>query len=350
MTRLAALSNWFGLTVVVYAFVAHLSLLPVRAASAPATVESIDQVYEKAKKEGGKVTVYAPYSNRSMEVILPGFMKRFPGVTVNHVDGTPNQLLARLIAEARGGRVLSDVFGGSLPYMAQITEQKLVVPLSLPEAAVYPAQMKSDFWVATDTQYYVIGWNTNLVKKGEEPKSFEELANAKWKKNLMAEDRDYQMLIAFAKRKYNSDEKAIDLFKKIAANQVEFHRGHSDLVEFLVAGQQAVCFTCYAHHFPPRVKKGAPIQSLLNEGVGEIGGAVSILKDAPHPIAAMLWTRWALSEEGQRVWAQAGETPANPHVEPMEKVRPATTYMLNIDDLKEFPRYEKIWKEIFQIR
>ena len=100
----------------------------------------------------------------------------------------------------------------------------------------------------------------------------------------------------------------------------------------------------------PRVKKGAPIQSLLSEGVGEIGGAVSILKDAPHPIAALLWTRWALSEEGQRVWAQAGETPAHPQVEPLEKVRPKTTYMLNIDDLKEFPKYEKIWKEIFQIR
>jgi len=350
MTRLTALSNGFGLSVVIYVFVSLLSLPPVLAASAPAPAESLDQVYEKAKKEGGKVTVYAPYSNRSIEVILPGFMKRFPGVTVNHVDGTPNQLLARIIAEARGGRVLADVFGGSLPYMAQITEQKLVVPLTLPEATAYPAQMKSDFWVATDTQYYVLGWNTNLVKKGEEPNNFEDLANAKWKNNLMAENRDYQMLIAFAKRKYNSDDKAVDLFKKIAANQVEFHRGHSDLVEFLVAGQQAVCFTCYAHHFPPRVKKGAPIQSLLSEGVGEIGGAVSILKDAPHPIGALLWTRWALSEEGQQVWAQAGETPAHPRVEPLEKVRPRTTYMLNIDDLKEFPKYEKIWKEIFQIR
>ena len=350
MTRFKALSNCFGLSVVLYGFVSLLSLPPVLAASAPTAGESLDQVYEKAKKEGGKVTVYAPFSNRSMEVILPGFMKRFPGVTVNHIDGTPNQLLARIIAEARGGRVLSDVFGGSLPYMAQASDQKLLVPLTVPEAAAYPQQMKSDVWVATDTQFYVMGWNTTLVKKGEEPKSFEDLTNSKWKSNLMAESRDHQMLIAFAKRKYNSDEKAVDLFKKIAANQVEFHRGHSDLVEFLVAGQQAVCFTCYAHHFPPRVKKGAPIQSLLNEGVGEIGGAVSILKDAPHPIAALLWTRWAISEEGQRVWAQAGETPAHPHVEPLEKVRPTTTYMLNIDDLKDFPKYEKIWKEIFQIR
>ncbi|HYA27806.1 MAG TPA: extracellular solute-binding protein [Acidobacteriota bacterium] len=350
MSGFTASLNWFGLSFVIYVLASLLSLPPLLAASAPVSDEAMDQVYEKAKKEGGKVTVYAPFSNRSIEVILPGFMKRFPGVTVNHVDGTPNQLLARVIAEARGGRVLADVFGGSLPYMAQITEQKLVAPLTVPEAAAFPAQMKSSFWVATDTQYYVLGWNTNLLKKGEAPNNFEDLANAKWKNNLMAEDRDYQMLIALAKRKYNNDDKAIELFKKIAANQVEFHRGHSDLVEFLVAGQQAVCFTCYAHHFPPRVKKGAPIQSLLNEGVGEIGGAVSMLKDAPHPIGALLWTRWALSEEGQRVWAQAGETPAHPHVEPLEKVRPVTTYMLNIDDLKEFPKYEKIWKEIFQIR
>jgi hypothetical protein len=37
-------------------------------------------------------------------------------------------------------------------------------------------------------------------------------------------------------------------------------------------------------------------------------------------------------------------------VEPLEKVRPAATYMLSIDDVKEFPKYEKLWKEIFQLR
>jgi iron(III) transport system substrate-binding protein len=350
MTRLTALSNRFGLSVVIYVLISLWSLSPLFAAYAPTSSETLEQLHEKAKKEGGNVTVYVPFSNRSIEVILPAFMKRFPGMTVNHIDSTPDQLVTRVMAEARGGRVLADVFGGSLSYIARIAEQKLLAPLTIPEAAAYPAQMKSDVWAATDTQYYILGWNTNLVKKGDEPNNFEELANAKWKKSLMAEDRDFQMLIAFAKRKYNSDEKAVDLFKKIAANQVEFHRGHSDLIEFLVAGQQAICFTCYSHHFPPRVKKGAPIQPLLSEGVGEIGGAVSILKDAPHPMAALLWTRWALSEEGQRVWAQAGETPAHPRVEPMEKVRPTTTYMLTIDDIKEFPKYQKLWKDIFQIR
>jgi len=319
-------------------------------AGAPAPADSLEALHEKAKSEGGKLTLYMPLSNRAMEVIPPAFMKRFPGVTVNHIDATPDQLLARASAEARGGRVLAGVFGGSLPYMAQAVDQKLIAPLSVPEAAAFPAGMKSEFWVATDTQFYIAGWNTDLVKKGDEPKSYEELANPKWKDVMMGEARDYQMLIGFAKRKYNNDQRAIDLFKRIAANQVEFHKGHSQLIEFLVAGQRAVCFTCYSHHFPPRVKKGAPIQPLMTEGIGEIGGAVSLLRGAPHPNAGLLWARWALSEEGQRVWAQGGETPAHPHVEPLEKVRPAAFYMLTIDDVKEFPKYEKIWKEIFQVR
>ena len=88
--------------------------------------------------------------------------------------------------------------------MAQLSEQQLLVPLALPEAAAYPAQMKSDFWVATDSQFYIAGWNTNLFKKGEEPKNFEDLANAKWKNSLMGEPRDFQLLIGFAKRRYNS--------------------------------------------------------------------------------------------------------------------------------------------------
>ena len=320
------------------------------AASTPGASDSIDQLHEKAKKEGGKLTLYAALSANSIKVILPAFMKRFPGVIVDHIDATPDQLLTRILTEARGGRVLADAFGGALPYMSQISDQKLLAPISFPEMAPYPPQMKSDFWVATDTQFYITGWNTNLVKKGHEPKDLEDLTNPKWKGSLMGEPRDFQLLIALAKRKYHSDEKATDLLRRIAANQPEFHRGHSQLIELLVAGQRPVCFTCYAHHFPPRMKKGAPIQPLLSEGVGEVGGAVSVVKGAPHPNAALLWARWAISEEGQRVYAQAGETPAHPNIEPVEKVRPAAAYMLTIEDQKEFPRYEKHWKEIFQIR
>ncbi len=50
-----------------------------------AAADSLDQLYEKAKKEG-KITLYAPLSPQTMSVIPPAFMKRFPGVTVDHTS------------------------------------------------------------------------------------------------------------------------------------------------------------------------------------------------------------------------------------------------------------------------
>ena len=325
------------------------------ASAAPASsperqAESMDELYEKAKKEGGRLVLYIALSPRSEEVVVPAFKKRFPAIQINHIDATSDKLVARALAEARGGRVLGDIFGGTPGYLAQMREQNLLAPLTIPEAAAYPANLKGTDWVATDTQYFIAGWNASLVKKGDEPKQFEDFADPKWKGKLIAEPRDFQLLMGLAKRKYNSDEKAVELLKKIAANGVEFHKGHSQLIELLVAGQAPVCLTCYSHHFPPRMKKGAPILPLLSEGVGEVGGSVTILKGAPNPAAALLWARWAVSDEGQRAYAQAGETPAHPNVEPAEKVRPATTHMLTADEVKEFPKYEKLWKGIFQIR
>jgi iron(III) transport system substrate-binding protein len=313
------------------------------------TAESMDALYEKAKKEG-KLTLYAPLSTRTQEFVLPIFEKRFPGIKIDHIDATSDALVTRAVTEARGGKVFGDVFAATLAYITQMRDQKLLVDMALPEAAAYPNSLKGSYWVATDTQFYVAGWNTNLLKKGEEPKQFEDFADPRWKKRLTAEPRDFQLLMGLAKYKYNSDDKAIELLKKIALNDVEFHKGHSQLAELLVAGQAEVCMTCYSHHFPPRIKKGAPIQSMLTEGVGEVGGTVAILKDAPHPSTALLWARWITSEEGQKVYAQAGETPAHPKVEPVEKTRPAKIYQLTVDDVKVFPKYEKLWKEIFQLR
>jgi len=195
----------------------------------------------------------------------------------------------------------------------------------------------------------VVAWNTNLVKPSDEPKRIDDLADSKYKGMLVAEPRDYEFLMGLAKHKFKSDEKAIALLRRIAANNVEFHKGHSQLTELLSAGQAAVCVTCYAHQFPGRMKKGAPVNFLIAEGIGSIN-ATAVFKDAPHPNAAMLFARWAASAEGQKVYAEGGRAPAHPTVKPVDPIRPETLYPLGVDDIKEYPKYEKIWKEVFKLR
>ena len=111
------------------------------------------------------------------------------------------------------------------------------------------------YWLATEFDYIVGAWNTNLVQKAEAPKEFDDFADPRWKGRLIAEPRDVELLVGLAKYKFKSDEKAIALLRRIAANDVQFHRGHSAIAELLVAGQAVACVTCFSHHYPPRIKK-----------------------------------------------------------------------------------------------
>jgi len=37
-------------------------------------------------------------------------------------------------------------------------------------------------------------------------------------------------------------------------------------------------------------------------------------------------------------------------VEPAEDIRPRAIYAVGLEDLKQIPKYEKIWKEVFKLR
>jgi len=330
----------------ILSFVVGVMLGPT---STPAVGQSLDELYKQALKEGGTLNFYATLAQINAEKILPVFEKRFPGIKVNHVDATADKLAARAITEARGGRVISDIFQMALENVLQVIDQKLVVDWLPPEAAAYPANFKAANWLAADMVIITASWNTSLVKKEDEPKQFDDFADPKWKGKLIAEARDVELLIGLAKHKYKNDEKAFDFVRKLAANNVEFHKGHSELAEFLVAGQAAACVTCYAHHYPPRIKKGAPLGYMLTEGIATIT-ANALAKDAPHPNTARLFYRWSSSEEGQKAYAAGGRLPPHPKVEPVEKIRPATLYPIGTEEIKEWRRYEKSWKEIFKIR
>jgi len=310
--------------------------------------QSLDDLHKAALKEGGVVNFYASMAQINAEKILPVFEKRFPGMRINHVDGTSDKLAARIIAEARGGRMIADVVEFSIEDVRNLYLQQLLSEKLVPEAAAYPSDLKGSYWLANNLIFINGAWNTEKVKKGEEPKVLDDFGEPRWKDRLIAEPRDVELLIGLT-HKYNSLTKAREVLTRIAANHIEFHKGHSDLAELLVAGQAAACVTCYTHHYPMRIKKGAPVGYMLSEGVATIIPS-ALPKNPPHPNSALLYARWSASEEGQSAYAKGGRNPAHPKVEPVDKVRPEKIYAVGADDLKDFAKYEKVWKEIFNLR
>ena len=322
-----------------------VSLFSIRSGYA----QSIDEAYKLALKEGGTLNVYGTLTPDTAVKVLPVFEKRFPGIKAVNTGASSDKIVARAISEARGGRTIGDVFHMNLENVMQVHEQGLVLDKLPPEADVFASHLKGAFWVATRFNTLVAAWNTQLVGKADEPKSYEDFAEPKWKGKLLAEPRDAEFLIAFAEQRYKNADKAVALFKRIAANTVEFHSGHPQLVELLMAGQGSVCITCYTHHVLPRMQKGGPLNYLRSLGVGLIS-ATAVFKNAPHPNAAWLFHRWAASDEGQKAFGIEGRVPANPKVQPAEPIGLETVYGLGEKEYKEFAKYEKIWKQIFNLR
>src|SRR5687767_2098425 len=140
------------------------------AAALPQTLpaQSLDELHKAALKEGGGLNFYGTLAQINAEKILPVFEKRFAGIKINHIDATSDKLVARAVSEARGGKVLGDVFQVPLENVVQLFEQGLLLDTNLPESAAFPEGLKGGFWISSDLQYFVAAWNTSLVKKEEE--------------------------------------------------------------------------------------------------------------------------------------------------------------------------------------
>ena len=80
---------------------------------AKSSVQTLDEVYKKAVAEGS-INFYGTLAQVNAEKILPVFEKKFPGIKINHVDITFDNLVARAVTEARGGKTLGDIFQAPL--------------------------------------------------------------------------------------------------------------------------------------------------------------------------------------------------------------------------------------------
>jgi iron(III) transport system substrate-binding protein len=315
---------------------------------AAALTMPLDELHTRAVAEGGTLSFYATIASSSAEIILPQFERRYPGIKVEHLDMSGDKLVARIITEARGGKVLADVFHASIAYLQQLEQQGMLFPQIPAEAAGLPEDLRGHYWITTTQQFVVTGRNTNIVRPEEGPGTYEDLADPRWRGRMIADPGDVDLYMALT-RKYQSENRAQDLLRRIAANDPTFHRGHSELAELLAAGQGALCITCYADHVVQRRNRGAPVDYVPTEGFGLLT-ASSVLKNAPHPYTAMLWQRWVSTLEGQQAYADGNRIPAHPAVTLKENYRPETVYALGPDIIATTKQYENTWKEIFQLR
>ena len=279
-----------------------------------AFAQELKAIEAGAKKEG-KINLYGTMRDDEVKAVLDAFEKRYPGVKVDYFRSSEDKLLTRILAEAKAK---THNFDALISTAAATTKAfGLALKWSPPSASgINPDLLDPD---GSSTPVYIntniIQYNTRLVAKPDVPKSYEDLTNPKWKGKLCLEDSDFEWFVGL--QNSMGKEKALNLFKRIAANQPAVRNGHGLLSDLVAAGECPLAINNYGNQVANAQKKGAPTDFIAINPVVTIVAPAVISKNAPHPNAAKLYVNWITSKEGQEfIFKNGGRIPVRVDVEP----------------------------------
>lgn len=278
-------------------------------------------ILEAARKEG-KVTVGIPASGDLRRVLEKAFTERFKGIEFELFPGPAPKIASRIVSESKGGFRNFDIFlsgsGSALALAAEGLLEPFEPYLVLPEVKDPKNWFGGHIWVdnvttkrfiyafqayVTDPGYY----NTEQVKPGE-IRSYDDLLNPKWKGRLGIHEPRSQGA-GQAVWIYMWTVKGEGYLKKLAEQDLIVATDYRQLGEMLVKGRLALALGATYSTLAPFIKAGLPVAPLPvpKEGIhATIGfGAVSIIKNHPHPNATRVFINWLLGKEGQDIYGRA---------------------------------------------
>jgi iron(III) transport system substrate-binding protein len=159
---------------------------------------------------------------------------------------------------------------------------------------------------------FVQAYNTDKVRKDELPKSFEDLANPRFKDRLGIEAEDHPWFGTLMRE--GGEAKTIRLWEDVVArNGMSVRKGHTLLANLVASGEVPIGLTVY-NYKPAQLKaKGASIDWLvLQPAVAQLH-AVAVVARSTRPYSAALLFDFFLGE-GQALLAAKHFVPSNSKV------------------------------------
>ena len=227
-----------------------------------------------------------------------------------------------------------------------------MAPYRSPEARFISQDMVDDdgYWTAYYVNPFVLGYNTNLVKKEDVPQTYEQLLDPKWKGKKISIDDSAYGLLAGLNRAWGK-EKAVAYFKKLAAQDPVVMRGNTNRVQLGDGGRVPTHHRLCADD-SKRDLKGHPIDWVPLEPVPVQVNPMMLAAKAPHPNAGKLFIDFLLSKEGQK---DARGLPTHPgprgrRPDPPRLFRGYQRIVEHPEDYKNFNETIKLYQEIFGLR
>ncbi len=271
--------------------------------------DGVMQLYNAAKKEG-TVIIWGPTDAIVYQRMQEALDKQYPGIKIQSFESIPEPLVQRIIAESQAGKpaAVDVIQSGSLRALRPLIDRDMLAPYPGWEKefgldAVYANQR----FVGGYNLTLPIAYNTKMVSAQEAPKSWEDLADPKWKgRKIIIEAR----LVPFAMLGTEwGKSKAVELTKKILSQQQPLIvQGGTTVANALAGGQVSIAVGTYAFTIEGLKKQGAAVDWVAVSPLPVLTSAEGVLKTAAHPNAGRFFAGWMGTPEGQKIrYASRGQ-------------------------------------------
>jgi iron(III) transport system substrate-binding protein len=311
-----------------------------------------------AKKEGEVVWYTTQIVSQLVRPVTAAFEKKY-GIKVRSTRANATETAVKILNEAKAGRLQADIFDGTTTVVPLKAEGHVLK--WLPDSAKeYPAQMKDSqgYWIANNLFVITPGFNTSLIPRGKEPRTYQDLLNpalrGKMAWNGFPTSSGAGGFIGTVLTEMGQ-EKGTAYLRELGKQKIANLRGSArEVLDQVIAGEYSLALQIFNHHAVISAKKGAPVDWIPMEPATVTLSTLSVLAKAPHQNAAKLLMDFIISREGQEVFARASYIPAHPAVPAaVPTLKPAEgkfrAHFFTPEQTEEhMPAWNKIFSEFFR--
>ena len=319
-----------------------------------ASVQAADQaLIDAAKKDGEAIWYTTQIIDQFAKPAADAFQKKY-GVKVTPVRADNAQISFRVLNEGAAGKLQVDVIDGTAASTA--LQKAGFIMKWQPDTATRLAKEYRDpngYWTATNLFIMTPGYNTNLIKKGAEPRTFEDLLDPKWKGKMAwsGPSSTYQTAnfvgLVLAEMGEQKGRAYLQQLGKQAITEVA--GSARQVLDLTMAGEYPLSLMIFNHHTIISAAQGAPTAWIPMQPALATLSVISVTQGGPHPNAGKLFVDYLLSTEGQQQFRTAGYIPVDPDVPPQNpELRPDgknfRAIFMNPEELQDNLAY---WKKTY---
>lgn len=307
------------------------------------------KLIEGAKKEG-KVVWYTTMAIDESRRVLNRFEEKYPFIKAELFRTGGGPMLNRILSEARAGGQRFDVVNSRSETFLVLKEAKITREYDSPERAMIEDDFrdKTGYWTGIYGLAIVVGYNTELVKKTDLPKTYEDLLKPQWKGKILNDTENFfwfsGLLRAWGK------EKGLEYFRKLAKQDQTFMRGNTARVQLVAAGEKPLLIA-YNHTIQRMNSRGGPIDWVPLDPVIFTPNILMYANEGPNPNAGKLLVDFLLSKEGQEMLRGFNRITVRKDVDPdpPRLLRGFKRYVLPPEQYDDYGEIAKLYREVFGI-